>query len=383
MKNQKPYTPKTIYSELRIASISDIHLGHPKNNALYIVKNLYKAFPDNAETGKLSIILFAGDVYDRALMLNDDAVCEIDAWFVYMLRLCLKYNIMLVVLEGTPSHDRGQPKRIVDLNTVTGINANVLYANTLSIVHIDKFNINVLMVPDECCPTTEQTLSSVMQLMQESGLSKVDYAFMHGSFDYQVPAIAKSPKHSSSAYLNIVDKLIFIGHEHNKSSYSRIYAQGSFDRNSHGDEVPKGHYRAVVRSAQDYRVAFVENKKARTFKTIDVRSLDIHGTMLEIESLVQQVDNYSFIRVKANKGHPILGSMLTLEKKWPLINWSKLEVIEDVEKQELDKIDVRIYQPITITPKNIIELFLSKALNSPDANDEIISIAEKKLIELK
>lgn len=383
MKNQKQFTPKTTCSELRIASISDIHLGHPRNNALYIVKNLFDAFPDNVETGKLNIILIAGDLYDRALMLNDESISEIDSWFVYILRLCVKYDIMLVVLEGTPSHDRGQPKRIRDLNKIANINANMIYVNELSIVYINKFDINVLFVPDECRPTTDLILEDVMDLMREHKLDKVDYAFMHGTFDYQVPAVAKCPKHNSNIYLNIVDKLIFIGHDHTRSSKDRIFAQGSFDRNTHGDEIPKGHYRAVVRSGKDFNVTFVENKNARSFVTIDVSELNIESTILAVDELVHKLNNGSFIRVKASKGHSILGSMLMLERKWPLINWSKLEVVEDVEKRELDKIDVTVYQPVTITSKNIVELFLTKALNMNNVDDEIILMAEKKLVELK
>lgn len=369
--------------ELRIASVSDIHLGHPKNRAEYIVNNLFQAFPNNVTTGQLDIILIAGDLFDRALMLTNDDVLKIDEFIIHLLRVCKKYDIMLIILEGTPSHDRHQPARIPFLNNATGINANVLYVDELSIKYIDKFNIHVLFVPDECRPTTDKILEDTYALLKEHQLTKVDYAFMHGSFDYQVPAVAKCPKHDSKAYLDIVDKLIFIGHEHTRSNHERIYAQGSFDRLTHGDEVPKGHYRATVRSREDYHIEFIVNHNARTFITIDVSDLDIDESMKKIESMVSKLNHFSFVRIKANKGHPILSSILLLEKEWNTFHWSKMEVDTETTLKEIETIDLTVYTPITITNSNIVDLFLTRVNKQDNLDLEIVTIAEKKLRELK
>lgn len=54
-----------IFSSLKIASISDVHLGNPRNEAQFIIDNLYRAFPRNADTASLDVLVIAGDFYDR------------------------------------------------------------------------------------------------------------------------------------------------------------------------------------------------------------------------------------------------------------------------------------------------------------------------------
>ena len=58
------------------------------------------------------------------------------------------YNIILRILEGTPSHDWKQSKLFIHLNDLTKAGTDVKYIDSLSIEYIDKFGINVLY-PDE------------------------------------------------------------------------------------------------------------------------------------------------------------------------------------------------------------------------------------------
>ena len=54
-----------------IACISDIHLGHRRTPTRLIVDNLYRAFPDSAETRALDVICIVGDLFDRLLTAPD------------------------------------------------------------------------------------------------------------------------------------------------------------------------------------------------------------------------------------------------------------------------------------------------------------------------
>jgi DNA repair exonuclease SbcCD nuclease subunit len=161
-------------NKLDIISLSDIHLGHPDNPAERIIKNLKNAFSDNASMAEIDIIFIAGDVFDRLLSLPDDAVTEIDFWITSFLRLCKKHDIVLRVLEGTPSHDWKQSKRFVKINELSRIGADVQHVTELSIEYIDRFGINVLYVPDELPGGTNKTFESVLELMEERGLKKVE-----------------------------------------------------------------------------------------------------------------------------------------------------------------------------------------------------------------
>ena len=91
----------------KFASISDIHLHHPHNTTIEIIENLDKyAFPDNVQTASLDAIFIGGDLFDRIMTLNDPDVPVVEHWMERLLRLCKKHDILLRVLEGTPSHTR-------------------------------------------------------------------------------------------------------------------------------------------------------------------------------------------------------------------------------------------------------------------------------------
>src|ERR1700744_5997385 len=72
--------------DLRIASFSDVHLGHPQTPTHLIVKNLRQyVFPNNDETAKLDLIIIGGDLFDEGLMYNDPDVPEIEGVMLSLL----------------------------------------------------------------------------------------------------------------------------------------------------------------------------------------------------------------------------------------------------------------------------------------------------------
>ena len=377
-------------SVLNIASISDIHLGSKRTPTSHIVKNLYKAFPDNSETAELDLIVLGGDVFDGLLKLPDEEIREIERWIIYLLRLCKKHDIVLRVLEGTPSHDWKQSIRFVILNEAAEIDCDLKYVDQLSIEYIPSLDINVLYVPDEWDESTEKTYSQIRELMTLKGLTKVDYAFMHGQFEYQLPEIVKAPKHSSEKYLAIVDKLIFIGHVHVFSRNDRIIAQGSFDRLSHGEEGPKGHVRAKVKSSSDFKIKFVENKEARIYVTFECTGLSLEDTLKTIEHRLKDVPDHSCVRISCLPDNPILSNMEQLMKTWPLITFSK--IIRETEVNsgatEMDEFTELEFTPITITRDNISTLVMERLhkLEKPiesKARVQILARAEEFMIEMR
>lgn len=374
-----------IFSSLKLASISDIHLGNPRNDASFIINNLYKAFPRNAKTASLDVLVIAGDVYDRLLTLPQEETHEIDKWIIYTLKLAKDYDIDIWLVRGTNSHDRDQSKRFVLLNDSLNIGANLYYRDVLDIVWMPKFGINVLFVPDEWLGNDpDKTLEQVYAEMADRGISKVDFAVMHGQFEYQLPAVVKAPKHSSQAYLAIVKYLIFIGHVHIFTQNDRIIAQGSFDRISHGEEGPKGHVVATVRSEDDFEIEFVENEGARTFKSIDCQDLDLAQCDELITEVVKNVEAFSFIRVRANKGNPILQAEKHYSDLNPLINWT-FEPNKDSAKvlqQQLDLQKAVVYTPIVILRDNIEQLVANK-LNEQNVSADVFERAMMKLKELR
>lgn len=345
--------------ELVIDAFGDIHLGHPVCPTPHIVKNLRGAWRESADLEKVDILLYNGDVFDRLLPYSNEFLFEIESWAMHTLRLCKKYGIALRILAGTPRHDNHQSTVFERLNETAEIGADLKYVKTLSIEYIERYGITVLYVPDEINHETHTTLSQVHELLKAKGLNQVDYAFMHGAFDYQLPEIASDHKHDTQAYLAIVRKAIIISHIHKFSRFERIVAPGSFDRLCHGEEEPKGHVRLTVRG-DDVDVQFVENVNAMKFITVDC-------TGLEMEDLLEKVDKVAFglppasrVRIKAEADHPIFTSMENLIRRHPLVDWDKKKIVSE-EDQKVFVIDEEdVYRPIALTKENLGELLMAR-----------------------
>lgn len=367
-------------NQLHMAVVSDIHLGHRHNSTIDIVRNLKNAFPDNATTGELDIICLAGDIFDDLWYLNDRDLSEVDSWIASLLHVAKKHDILIRVLEGTPSHDWKQSVRFETIKKVTGIDADLKYVKDLSIEYIERFDINVLYVPDEW-DSTETTLKQVHELLRAKGLDKVDYAIMHGQFEYQLPAHIKDiPRHSSEAYLKIVKELIFIGHIHVHTRFDRIIAQGSFDRLSHGEEGPKGHVRARVYKNGIRDVEFIENVNAKKFVTVRCNNMGLEDTFNEIDDQVGNLPDGSMIRIEAEHDHPIFTNMDALFRRHPMFSWSKLPRKEEAEEKLMVEDDT-IFVPITITRENLPALLLERVAGK-GVTEEVFHAAELNLMEV-
>lgn len=349
--------------KLKIAVISDVHLGHLRNEAKYILNNLDNNFLGHPDVKDAQIIFIAGDLFDRLLEPTSPDKPIIYMWFIRLCLFCSKNNIALRILEGTPSHDWKQSEILPTIKDISSLDLDFKYVKTLSIEYFDKFGINVLYVPDEWRPKTEETLEQVHDLMKSKGLETVDFAIMHGNFEYQLPShIRGIPRHSSEEYLKIVTEYVFIGHIHTHSRFNRIIAQGSFDRLSHGEEEPKGFMIADVDIGKNDRNAyFIENKGARIHKTIDCTDMDLQETIEHITRIVTDLPGDAFVRIQAQDKHPLFSDMDVLLKICPTITWSKKAIVE--EKTQLIRVDEsvdEIYKAVTLTKENLAPILFAR-----------------------
>lgn len=359
--------------EIHMATVSDIHLGHPRTNTFHIVANLKAAFPDNDETGSLDIIFLAGDVFDRLLTLPQEEVEEIQSWVSYMLMICRKYDILLRILEGTPSHDWKQSRQFVNINNGFDKPAKLKFVETLSIETIHELgDMTVLYVPDEWNGDAHTTWLQVNELLKLNGLSKVDVACMHGSFDYQLP-IDSVKNHNSDWYQSIVKHFITIGHVHIRSQRGKILAQGSFDRLSHGEESPKGHYRMKITPTGDH-FTFIENTGAKLYKTVDCRGMSLPDVFRYLDNL-EDLPLKSQFRLMISRDDTLFHDMKEIRKRYPQFkidtHLTELKVPEEILVKELNE---KIPQPITITPTNIAHLVEERAMALPQAASETFNL---------
>lgn len=362
--------------ELYIVNFGDIHFDHPNNSTRAIIKNLMRALPDDETAIKIDILVFTGDIFHRLMNLNNEYIPEIKMWMAHVCALAKKHNFLVRVLRGTPSHDWQQPRLFESVNAVTGIGADLKYVNTVSIEYIERYGISVLYVPDEANTTTEKTLSQVHELMRAKGLDQVDFAFMHGQFDYQLPPHVEAQKHSSQAYLAIVRELIFIGHVHIHSRFERILAPGSTDRLSHGEEGTKGHLRVLCKKNAEYDVRFIENQHAKMFVTVACQGLSLEESLDKIAKEVRLLPDDSFVRISMDKGNPLMANMQELVAKYPLLHIESHNKKEKKAKDEKEHEPLKPFQQITLTKENLGALMLSRIAAKSVSADVLAAATE-------
>lgn len=352
------------FKELRIASLSDVHLLHKKTPTKHILKNLYKYINNDELLSTIDLLIIAGDLFDSSTTFNDENILEITIFFAILFRRCKRLGVTVLELEGTKSHDMRQGKYL------TAINKGVLpddpldfhYVDKLDIIYIEKLGINVLCVPDEWRHDTAQTLIEVYELLAKKNLAQVDFAIMHGQFEYQMGAVVKDHvKHDSRAYLKLVKHLIFIGHIHQYSKMDRIYAHGSFDRLAHGEEDPKGFVKATVYEDGTHTAQFIENADAKVYKTIQCKSDDLEANMSRIIKIVSRLPDESAVRVMTTATNPLLQAQKELKDRFPSIHWDFDKIKEKTGAQSHNSPIVRTkYQPLIINPDSISQLVISR-----------------------
>jgi DNA repair exonuclease SbcCD nuclease subunit len=367
---------------IRIATISDIHLGSKSNKTSKIIKNLRKCIFEDPFNRELDILFLAGDVFDRLLDLNSEVISLIDYWIKDLLIYCSTNKIKLRILEGTPSHDWNQSERFITIQNILNIpTLDIKYIKDVEIEIMEDLNLSVLYVPDEIQETAEKTLKLVKTRLKENNLDAVDIGVMHGQFEYQLPAHIKNiPRHNSSDYLEIVRKVIFIGHIHTHSTFDRIIAQGSFDRLTHGQEEKKGYVRVELYD-DNYEMFFIENKNARIYKTIDCTGLTIEDSFIRIRQQLPEEED-SCVRIIMEKANPLSTNMTLVADKFPGIYWSKLikEEKQNNEDMVLFSEEETKYTPITINKDNLVDLILPRLQLKLD-NDNFLLNRSRTMIE--
>lgn len=351
--------------------LSDIHLGARTTTATEILNHLTTFFDDFSAKSpfcKVKVIFIAGDLWDDTLAFADELFGQFLPWFLRFLRWCSLYGIKLRIMEGTPRHDRKQAATLAKIVDMLHIEIDFKYVSELSIEYIDGLDMSVLYVPDECRHTAAVVERDVEALFTEHNLAQVDIAIMHGMFKYQLGTIPMNSKvHDEEWYLEKVKNYISIGHIHTYSQYSRIVAEGSFDRLAHGEESPKGAVLFQETEAGEWVYFFIENTHAKVYKTITVKG-DIESALTTIDKALRKIPFGSYIRIQAPAVHPIFQGFETLRQKYPLFTFSKKATVKDVEKVSI--------QPVNYTPIVLSKDTLTEAICEEVAGQSILDVDE-------
>lgn len=355
--------------------ISDVHLNHMRVATKFIIDNIDKYLLNQDIVSRVDRVVIAGDLFDTVLSYPDKQVSEVELWMGSLLRRCKIGNTQLRILKGTPRHDRDQSAKFLFINREWGIDADVEYYDQVAIERDNISGMHFLYIPDEYRSTHSEVFTAVQAAMLEAGVSKVDYAYMHGFFEHQVPSTVDC--HQSSWYLPIVENFIFHGHDHHSSVYKeRILSQGSSDRLCFGEEEPKGCWLSFV-SDKEKSLLFVVNEGAKIFK----RYLLVGNNEEEWNTTLSDVANLpedSFVEVTFTDKAIQQPFFKAFKKRYPDINWS--EKTQNVTN-EADLPTCFNSKMLEITPlnKNTLPNIFEQRLRSQNVSEDIIAQCLAKL----
>lgn len=365
---------KTSISAKRdILSLSDVHLGNKNTPADFILGNLSKFFNDFSlknNFDNLKVIFIAGDLWDDALQFSSEYLPGFFSFWYNFSHWCVKKEIVLRVLEGTPKHDRRQGRTLEAYTKVIAPTLNFRYVTDLSIEHLPEIDSNVLYVPDECRRTAEVCYQDVLTLLQENQLSSVDIAVMHGMFKFQLGSIPMDAKvHDEELYLNLITQFAVIGHIHTRSQYERIFAQGSFDRIAHGEESPKGAWYFTAGKGKSWTPVFLENKHAKKYITVEV-SGSLEKALTKLDKQVTDLPRGSHVRISAKPGHDVFQAFDEIRLNYPWFQFSKKTLKEEAE--------VVVAETFTYTPVSLNRDTLTEAIFNEVSLRHTLSPASSK-----
>lgn len=340
-------------TKLRILSLSDVHLYHPRVPTEHVIDCLDAVFSKDAAAKGIDLIFIAGDLFDRGIPFGDEEVTPIIQWQVRFLRYCERHKITVRILYGTPRHDRKQSARFNDLIAELNIDVDFKYIDVLCIEYIQKFDMNVLYVPDEWRTESSQTLLEVKQEMAAKGLTQVDVACMHGCFGHQLPQIesVQAKAHNSAEYIKLVRYQIFIGHHHVFSTFDIICAHGSLTRLAQGEEAPKGYIILDIDNDDNWTRTFIENKDAWTFKTIKASDRTVQDVVKELREM--NLRKGSYIDIEADITSECSRLFKWIAKEFQGIHMGLKRPKKKAETHEVQQISYRQFTPPQINPNNV------------------------------
>jgi len=324
-------------SKITMFVISDIHLGHHINKATNIINNLTLFLNKHMSyLQKSDMVIIPGDIYDRLLSTNSLDYIEIQKFLTKFLKLCEELNIVVRTLEGTPSHDMKQMNALYNIIKELNLKIDYKHVTELSIEHLDKFDIDILYIPDEWKPKPEDVYKDVVNELKKHNLEKVDLVAMHGAFKYQLPEMVEVC-HDEELYSNLTyGGPIISGHIHTRSKYKNIIVPGSFDRLTFNDEGEDKGGCFITYDKINYRFMFkfLDNKYAMVFKTLDVRGKTLKDIIEDIKKTKIKKGNIALLVNPEDKLNENLQDIANL---FPEIKF-KIKVKKDKEKDNISKL---------------------------------------------
>lgn len=344
----------------------DIHLFHKNTQIAWILNSLRQTYAAAKLKGHLDLVVIGGDLIDREVSYASKEIHLFHRWVAEFLEDLKANGTELFILEGTPLHDWEQPQVVTELNDAFKVGAKVNYVTHLCIQQHPKFG-DILFIPDQWRPSCEETWEDVKKELIVHGLTQVDWIFMHGAFQHQMPPHLhkRIDLHISERYHKITKRFVFVGHHHELSQWENICCAGSLDRLTHGQEEAKGCFLVEV-FPDKTNITFIENLRAKKYITLDCAGLDSSQLMSILGKYLVNEEHVA-IRLKSEKTDVAAQSIDMLSDRYPFIDWSFFDVNQK-EKTQIITInrDAIAVPKVNLNKENITKMLLKRLNLFPD-----------------
>lgn len=346
---------------------TDQHCLHPHTPTRHILANMDTFYYKENNLAEIDLSLMCGDFFHDLAPANDVNMLLCQRWIKKYLQLCHDNKVHTRILEGTSSHDWGQPELFDILKPKD--TPYIKYVDTLSIEFIPELDISMMYVPDNFGHmSTELIYEQAVKLLANNNLTQVDIIMLHGGFDYQLPPIANKNNslYDSIKWSKLAKKVIFSGHIHKPSEKLNIKCAGSFDRTAFGEMHPKGAYKFEF-NKDHFEATFWENRNAQVYDKILINK-EMVG-----KEVSRELDNYLKKNPKPNTHLRLVGGLASVTG--PLINDYKEQYPQysfdtDNVKEENIEVDDTLYTP---------EMYKGVTLNSGNLEHSLFNFMESTL----
>ena len=343
---------------MRILWSSDQHLVHNKTPTKHILRNLSTFFYKDNNLDNVDLIIWGGDSIDRLVESTNRDFVNVLSWMQEFNQRCNEHNVKVRFLEGTSSHDWGQPEHFLFSSP---LKSDIKYVDELSIETFPEFdNFTLMYVPDNMGNrSTDSIWETALQVLNNNQLTEVDMIAFHGAFEYQLPEKARKHAHNVDRWTSIVKYGIFAGHIHTPSQKKKIYCSGSFDRIRHGEEHPKGAYVIDLDKEKDFfNPVFYENKGALPYRQIRInKEYTVEELIKKIHTFIadNNLPKCSQIKIRDGLATVVNPVVSILSKEYPSFGFT---VENDNEGEIL--IDESLftpetYQGVSLTKDNLFD----------------------------
>lgn len=294
MKQVIDFINKDLFVE---AHIADLHFGvMDPLKEFRILQEQFLNYIDSMNV--LDIVSINGDIFDRKLLANSDAVMYAMYFVQNLVNICIRKNATIILISGTASHDADQLKLFTPFIR-SGVDIRIIFETQFIFVKGKK----ILCIPEMYNMGEEYYL----KYLQYSGL--YDSCYMHGTFMGAIRGKDEADLNSNREPVFSMDHFasckgpIISGHNHVNSVYKKdFYYCGSPIRWRFGEEGEKGFLILVHNLATRRYLVHLEPIHSFRYDTINLDDMLQSDPRFIVDYINKlKSDGIDFIRIKFTK----------------------------------------------------------------------------------